>query len=149
MIATFRSLVDPEALAAVIDTAYGIRVRSCVLLRSLVNDVYRIETADGPLAFKLYSAGHRTPDEVVWEVGSPRRGRAGAGPGQCRSPTARRPGRSTTAEGVRPYSLWHWAPGGQSRSRRSPMICSAATAPAPPRSMPPATRPICRRGAST
>ena len=92
MIATFRSLVDPEALAAVIDTAYGIRVRSCVLLRSLVNDVYRIETADGPLAFKLYRAGHRTLDEVVWEVGWPRR------PGRCwsrgcGSPTARRPGR--------------------------------------------------------
>jgi Ser/Thr protein kinase RdoA (MazF antagonist) len=110
VIATFRSLVDPEALAAVIDTAYGIRVRSCVLLRSLVNDVYRIETADGRFAFKLYRTGHRTLDEVGWEV----QVAAAAGPvlvHGVRLADGSAAGQIQTAEGVRPYSLWHWAGG--------------------------------------
>jgi Ser/Thr protein kinase RdoA (MazF antagonist) len=110
VIATFRSLVDPDALAAAITAAYRIPVRGCQLLRSLVNDVYRIETADGPLAFKLYRAGHRTLDEVVWEV----RVAAAAGPVMAQGvPLAdgSAAGQLQTAEGVRPYSLWHWATG--------------------------------------
>ncbi len=110
MIATFRSLVDPDALAAAITAAYRIPVRGCQLLRSLVNDVYRIETADGPLAFKLYRAGHRTLDEVVWEV----RVAAAAGPVMAQGvPLAdgSAAGYLQTAEGVRPYSLWQWAGG--------------------------------------
>jgi len=110
VIATYRSLADPEALAAAIDQAYRIRVRSCVLLRSLVNDVYRIETADGPLAFKLYRTGHRTLDEVGWEV----RVAAAAGPVMAQGvPLAdgSAAGQIQTAEGVRPYSLWQWAGG--------------------------------------
>ncbi len=110
MIATYRSQADPAALAAAIDEAYGIRVRSCVLLRSLVNDVYRVETADGPLAFKLYRAGNRTLDEVDWEV----RVAAAAGPVLAqgvRLADGSAAGQLHTAEGVRPYSLWQWASG--------------------------------------
>jgi Ser/Thr protein kinase RdoA (MazF antagonist) len=110
VIATFRSLVDPDALAGAVGEAYRIRVRSCVLLRSLVNDVYRIETADGPLAFKLYRAGHRTLDEVGWEV----RVAAAAGPVMVQGvPLAdgSAAGQLQTAEGARPYSLWQWAGG--------------------------------------
>ena len=110
MIATYRSLVDPDALATAVDKAYGIRVRSCELLRSLVNDVYRVETVDGPLAFKLYRAGHRTLDEVGWEV----RVAEAAGEVMAQgvwladgSPAGQIP----TAEGVRPYALWQWAAG--------------------------------------
>lgn len=110
MLATYRSLVDPDALAAEIGAAYGIAVRGCVLLRSLVNDVYQVETGDGPLAFKLYRAGHRTLDEVAWEVEVAE----AAGPVLARGvrlAAGSAAGQLHTAEGVRPYALWRWAAG--------------------------------------
>jgi Ser/Thr protein kinase RdoA (MazF antagonist) len=81
-----------------------------VLLRSLVNDVYRVETPDRPYAVKLYRAGHRTLDEVAWEV----RVAAAAGPVLVQGvPLAdgSAAGQLRTAEGVRPYAMWQWASG--------------------------------------
>jgi Ser/Thr protein kinase RdoA (MazF antagonist) len=68
VIRTLRSRVDPSELAEVIAAAYGFQVTECVLTRSLVNDVYRIGSANGPRIVKLYRAGHRTVDEVAWEL---------------------------------------------------------------------------------
>lgn len=65
-----RSIVAPSALGQVIEQRYGLRVRSAVLLRSLVNDLYRIDTARRRYAAKLY----RTNDpasargRLSWEV---------------------------------------------------------------------------------
>jgi Ser/Thr protein kinase RdoA (MazF antagonist) len=110
VIRTLRSLVDPSELAEVLAAAYGFQVTECVLLRSLVNDVYRIGSAGGPRIVKLYRAGHRTVDEVGWELelAGVLRGIVAAG-----VPLAdgRRAGELVAAEGPRPFSMWEWAPG--------------------------------------
>jgi Ser/Thr protein kinase RdoA (MazF antagonist) len=65
MFPALRSIVDPVALAALAAREYGLDVTGCVLLRSLVNDVYRLETPAGPRVLKLYRAGHGS---AGWEV---------------------------------------------------------------------------------
>ena len=110
MIRTLRSLVEPSDLAGLVASAYRVEVTGCVLLRSLVNDVYRIDTAGRSLIFKLYRTGHRTLDEVAWEVelAAALHGVVGRG-----LPLAdgRPAGELLAAEGPRPYSMWEWAPG--------------------------------------
>jgi Ser/Thr protein kinase RdoA (MazF antagonist) len=46
---------------------YGLTVRSCVLLRSLANEVYQVAADDRGYAFKLYRHGGRSVGEVAWE----------------------------------------------------------------------------------
>ena len=104
MIRTLRSIVDPAALADVVAASCGVRVGECVLLRSLVNDVYRVDTAGGPVVLKLYRAGHRTLDEVAWEVELSRALDGAVARGTYAGSLA-------AAEGERPYSIWEWAPG--------------------------------------
>jgi Ser/Thr protein kinase RdoA (MazF antagonist) len=110
VIRTLRSIVDPAALADAVAAAYRLPVTGCVLLRSLVNDVYRVDTRDRPRVLKLYRAGHRTRAEAGWEVelsgalgGAVARGI----PLADRTPA----GVLAAAEGERPYTLWEWAPG--------------------------------------
>jgi Ser/Thr protein kinase RdoA (MazF antagonist) len=62
-----RSLPTAEAVGALAGARYGLKLRSCVLLRSLVNEVYRIDTDDRRYAFKLYRHGGWSTDEVAWE----------------------------------------------------------------------------------
>jgi Ser/Thr protein kinase RdoA (MazF antagonist) len=62
-----RSLPAAEAVGALVGARYGLKVRSCVLLRSLANDVYRIGTDDRRYAFKLYRHGGWSTGEVAWE----------------------------------------------------------------------------------
>jgi Ser/Thr protein kinase RdoA (MazF antagonist) len=62
-----RSLPTAEAVGALVGARYGLKVRSCVLLRSLVNEVYRIDTDDRRYALKLYRHGRWSTDEVAWE----------------------------------------------------------------------------------
>ncbi len=111
MIKTQRSIVDPVALGDVVAAAYQADVQHVVLLRSLVNDVYRVDTADGPRVAKLYRAGHHTLEDVSWEVelslaldGTVARGVPLA--------DGRLAGSVAAAEGERPLTLWEWAPGG-------------------------------------
>ena len=69
MIATLRSLPDPEALRDRVAEVYGVDVTSCTLLRSLANDVYELASPDARFALKLYGAGRRSPGEIRWETG--------------------------------------------------------------------------------
>lgn len=62
-----RSLPTAEAVGALARARYGLTVRSCVLLRSLANEVYRVDAGDRRYAFKLYRQGGRSADEVAWE----------------------------------------------------------------------------------
>jgi Ser/Thr protein kinase RdoA (MazF antagonist) len=109
MIGTLRSIVDPSALGAVVAAAYRIDVAGCVLLRSLVNDVYRIDTANGPRILKLYRAERRAAD-VAWELelAAVLGGIVAAG-----IPLAdgRQVGELAAPEGSRPYAMWAWAAG--------------------------------------
>jgi Ser/Thr protein kinase RdoA (MazF antagonist) len=109
MIPTLRSIVDPGALAALAAREYGLQVTGCVLLRSLVNDVYRLDTAAGPRALKLYRAGYSS---AGWEVTLA--AHVGAGVAQGVPLKNGRPaGRLSAAEGPRAFTLWEWVPGGK------------------------------------
>lgn len=69
MFPCLRSLLDPAALLALISRDYRLTgLERVVLLRSLVNDVYRVDTTDRTYVLKVYRSGWRSPDEVAWEV---------------------------------------------------------------------------------
>src|SRR6185312_11819112 len=110
VIRTLRSIVDPAALADLVADAYRLPVTACVLLRSLVNDVYRVDTGDRPRVLKLYRGGHRTRAEAGWEVDLSRAlgGVVARGIPLADGAPA---GVLAAAEGERPYTLWEWAPG--------------------------------------
>ncbi len=65
MFPTLRSVIDPIALADLATREYGLDVTGGVLLRSFVNDAYRLDTPSGPWVLKLYRAGYRS---AGWEV---------------------------------------------------------------------------------
>lgn len=67
MIATYRSLVEPDALAALVRERYGLPVRSCTLIRSLTNDVYLVEGGGSRHVLKVYGPRGWSLDEVRWE----------------------------------------------------------------------------------
>lgn len=68
MIRTLRSLPVPDALAAWVARGYGLEVTRCVLIRSLVNDVYDIGTPDRRYVLKLYRPAYWSMGEVEWEA---------------------------------------------------------------------------------
>jgi Ser/Thr protein kinase RdoA (MazF antagonist) len=105
MIRTQRSLADPAALAALVSQRYGLAVTGCVLLRSLVNDVYRVDSADGPRLLKVYRAGQHAAADVAWEL------RLAAALDPLVAPGIGDAGVLEAPEGPRPYALWTWAPG--------------------------------------
>jgi Ser/Thr protein kinase RdoA (MazF antagonist) len=64
------SIVDPSALGELIERHYGLPVRSAVLLRSLINELYRIESDDRCYAAKLYRTddADRARARLGWEA---------------------------------------------------------------------------------
>ena len=70
MLPTLRSLIAPSALADLLRTSHGLDIADCTLLRSFVNDVYKVTTADRTAAYalKVYQSGRWSPDEVRWEL---------------------------------------------------------------------------------
>jgi Ser/Thr protein kinase RdoA (MazF antagonist) len=109
MIRTQRSMADPSALAALVAERYGLDVTGCVLLRSLVNDVYRVDTTDGPRVLKVYRAGGHSLADVTWELD------LAAALGPLVAPGIGPAGVIEAAEGPRPYALWAWVPGERPR----------------------------------
>jgi len=107
MIPTLRSIVDPAHLTGLVTREYELEVSGCVLLRSLVNDVYRVDTPTGRRILKLYRAGYAA---ASWEVSLA----AHAGKDVAQGIPRRDGSLSGTlaaAEGPRAYSLWEWVPG--------------------------------------
>jgi Ser/Thr protein kinase RdoA (MazF antagonist) len=107
MIPTLRSTVDPAALASLAAREYGLEVTGCVLLRSLVNDVYRLDTPANPFALKLYRAGY---EGAGWEVALAAHVGAGTAQGVPLA-NGHLTGVVQAAEGPRAFSLWEWVPG--------------------------------------
>jgi Ser/Thr protein kinase RdoA (MazF antagonist) len=104
-----RSLLAPDDIAALVTDVYRVPATGAVLLRSLKNDVYRVDTARGPLVLKLY-ATDRPLAGVVWEV----RLAAHLGervPQGVPLPDGQPAGALDAPEGARAYALWEWAPG--------------------------------------
>lgn len=67
MIECARSLATSESLTDLVRRSYGLDVRSCVLVRTLVNDVYEVGAAGQRCVLKVYRAGGWSTDEVCWE----------------------------------------------------------------------------------
>lgn len=92
---------------------YPVEPLVATLVRSSVNDVYRIETDTGPHALKIYGAGRFSVDEVRWEqqlarhlvdCDVPVAGSVGLREGDC-------VGVLQAPEGARPFALTAWLPG--------------------------------------
>lgn len=62
-----RALAAPDAVGELVAARCGLVVTGCVLVRSLTNDVYRVETAGGAYACKVYGAGRWSAGQVAWE----------------------------------------------------------------------------------
>ena len=107
-----RSLLAPDAVAALVADAYRLPVTGAVLLRTLVNDVYQVDTARGPLVLKLYRQG-RDVAEVSWEAALAAHVAERGVPMVRAVPLA--DGRLAAVydapEGKRALVLWEWAPG--------------------------------------
>jgi Ser/Thr protein kinase RdoA (MazF antagonist) len=110
-------VLAPGAVAALVSEHYGLEVRECELLRSLVNDVYAVNTSIGRYAFKLYRQEHaprsRSWTEVGWEQ-ELAHALLGAGlsvpvPVELVDGTA--VGRHAAPEGPRPFVLTRWVKG--------------------------------------
>lgn len=112
-----RSVLAADAVGELVGDAYGLGVTGAELVRSLVNDVYAIETDDGRHALKLYRQVDAPRawsfDEVRWEqqlVGELLRS-------GLRVPTpvallnGGLVGRLDAPEGLRPFVLTRWIPG--------------------------------------
>jgi len=67
MIPTARSLPDPRAPSAHLADRYDLGFTRCTLLRSLVNDVHELTTADARYVLKLYRHDGRDSGEIRWE----------------------------------------------------------------------------------
>lgn len=113
VLAVSRSVPTPDAVARLVADAYRIAVTDCVLLRSLVNDVYLVHADSGRAVLKLYAADHRTPAEVAWEARlAEHLADAGAGVPRPRRTAAGDPvGTASAPEGDRAYLLWEYVPG--------------------------------------
>lgn len=89
----------------------------CELVRSFVNDVYRVDTVTGPFALKIYRHGGWSPDEVAWEQGLISHAAEAGAP--VVAPVAlsdgRLAGEAPYPEGVRPFALSPWVPGRKPR----------------------------------
>ncbi|ONI68500.1 aminoglycoside phosphotransferase [Kribbella sp. ALI-6-A] len=66
MVRIERSLPRPDDLRDHLAEAYRLPFTGCTLLRSLVNDVYRLTTATGDYVIKLYAV--RPLPEIRWEA---------------------------------------------------------------------------------
>ncbi len=105
-----RSLAGADGVGALVAARCGLPVTGCHLVRSLTNDVYRVETAAGAYACKVYATGAR---HVAWEQDLAAH-LAGAGV------TAAAPvplddgelvGTLDAPEGVRQFTVTRWASG--------------------------------------
>ncbi|GAA1555650.1 phosphotransferase enzyme family protein [Kribbella lupini] len=67
MVRTLRSLPHPDGLRDHLAEVYALPFTGCSLVRSLVNDVYRLTTPTGAYVLKLYAG--RPVAEIRWEAG--------------------------------------------------------------------------------
>lgn len=63
-----RSLVAPQALAALIEPLYGLSGVRCQLIKGTIRDMYHVETSTAPRVFALYGQNQRTVEEIEAEL---------------------------------------------------------------------------------
>ncbi|GAA3227025.1 phosphotransferase enzyme family protein [Dactylosporangium siamense] len=109
-----RSLAAPEGIAALVAARCGIAVTGCELVRSLTNDVYRVEADGRAYACKVYATGSR---HVAWEQDLAAHlaaaGVTAAAPVPLDDGTL--VGTVDAPEGARPFTVTVWAAGEKPR----------------------------------
>src|SRR5215213_3217194 len=63
-----KSLLSADALAGVVEQAYGLADVRCQLLKAVTLDTYMIRSRSGPFVLRVYPAQRRTEDEVRGEL---------------------------------------------------------------------------------
>src|SRR5262245_10151006 len=63
-----RSMIEPAALAKLIEAAYGLQEVSCRLIKAASRDVYHVESQQGPRVLIVYRHGRRTAAEIEAEL---------------------------------------------------------------------------------
>jgi Ser/Thr protein kinase RdoA (MazF antagonist) len=63
-----RSVLAADALPDVLQTAYGLRVTRCRLIKAVVLDSYLVETADDHYLFRVYPHRRRTRSAILSEI---------------------------------------------------------------------------------
>jgi Ser/Thr protein kinase RdoA (MazF antagonist) len=63
-----RSIVSADALANVLERAYGFAVSRCQLIKAVVLDTYQVTTPHGPYILRIYPAQRRTATEITAEL---------------------------------------------------------------------------------
>jgi Ser/Thr protein kinase RdoA (MazF antagonist) len=108
-----RSLPTAETVGALVSARYGLQARSCALLRSLVNEVYRIDTGDRRYVLKLYRHGGWSTAEVAWEqdLAAHLIDRGVACPAPVPTLDGSLCGELEAPEGTRPFALWEHVAG--------------------------------------
>ena len=112
-----RSVLAPAGVVELVHEQSGLEVTGCELVRSLVNDVYALDTTSGGYAFKLYrqvgAPRARSRLEVGWEQQlASELIRAGlAVPAPVTLSGGALVGELLAPEGPRPYALTHWVAG--------------------------------------
>jgi Ser/Thr protein kinase RdoA (MazF antagonist) len=106
-----------DAVRELVADAFGIASTGCHLVRSLVNDVYAVDTPDGRYAFKLYRTSEdpraRSLEEVAWEqeLAVELLGGGLTVPAPVPLTNGDLVGRLDAPEGARPYALTTWVAG--------------------------------------
>lgn len=63
-----RSIIAPEALALLVETAYGIKVLRLQLIKAFILDTYRVWTSQGLYILRIYPHQRRTLPEINAEL---------------------------------------------------------------------------------
>lgn len=108
-----RSLPTIATITQLVVRHYGLEPVDVTLVRSFVNDVYRIETGEAVCALKLYGPGRFTADEVRWEQQFARHLSAAGIPVAAATTMQGGDvvGSIDAPEGERPFAMTAWLPG--------------------------------------
>ncbi len=63
-----RSLLSPDALARMLEVAYGLLDVRCRLIKATVNDVYRVDSANGPHILRIHQTQGQSLDAITGEL---------------------------------------------------------------------------------
>lgn len=63
-----KSLLSADALAGVVEQAYGLADVRCQLIKAVTLDTYKVLSRSGPFVLRVYPAARRTEDEVRGEL---------------------------------------------------------------------------------
>ncbi|MDN5724694.1 MAG: phosphotransferase [Propionibacteriales bacterium] len=125
-----RSVPTTGAVAQLVADHYALAPAQATLVRTFVNDVYRIDTEQGPYALKLYGHGRWSADEVRWEQSLAHELDAAGVPvaGDVALCGGDSVGILTAPEGERPFALTTWVPGEKPQPPWSDVLYAAVGA---------------------